>query len=237
MNQLSTAASGLSGDPRAPGSRVDAAYQELRRRILSGSLPPGFQALEPRLADMLGMSRTPIREALVRLVEDGLIELRPRRGMRVLPLSARDVTEIEAVLACLVAEAAETIARRGLTLSEMAELDDAVAAMDVAVAAGDTARWAAADERFHRRLIALADNRRMTAIAGPMLDRAARVRGLVAARIVGTTPDAAPAALIEALRRGDPEMALEILRGQRRRRRRLLDALLPTLDLDRPAAS
>lgn len=216
-------------------SRVDAAYDELRRRILSGDLPAGFHALEPRLADMLGMSRTPVRHALVRLAESGLVELRPRRGMRVATLTARDVREIELVLAAFAGEAVDAIARRGAALTEMAELDDLVAAMDVAVTSGDTTRWAEADDRFQRRLIAIADIRQMTLVANSLFDRIGRTRARIAERAGPAGQDATPAALVEAIRRGDAETAGELLRGQRRRRLRILEAMLPVLGLDEGA--
>jgi DNA-binding GntR family transcriptional regulator len=67
------------------GSLVDTAYEALRRRILDNTYPPGHQALEQALAAELGISRTPLREALIRLQKEGLVEVIPRHGMRVLP--------------------------------------------------------------------------------------------------------------------------------------------------------
>lgn len=68
-----------------PVNMVDAAHQGLRRRILDNVWAPGFQALEQEIALQLGMSRTPVREALIRLAKEGLVEVIPRRGMRGLP--------------------------------------------------------------------------------------------------------------------------------------------------------
>ena len=73
---------------KAPFSEV--AYNELRRRILENEMPAGFQATEQEVAELLNMSRTPTREALVRLSNEGLVQIRPRHGMRVLPVSADD---------------------------------------------------------------------------------------------------------------------------------------------------
>ena len=69
------------------GSLVDVAYATMRRRILDNAWPPGLRALEQELAQELGMSRTPVREALIRLRKEGLVEVVPRHGMRVLPVS------------------------------------------------------------------------------------------------------------------------------------------------------
>ena len=73
----------LKADKTTSTSLVERAYAEIKRRIFSNEYPPGFQALEQEVASQLGMSRTPVREALIRLENERLVELVPRRGMRV----------------------------------------------------------------------------------------------------------------------------------------------------------
>jgi len=90
---------------------VTQAYAELKRRILDHEYPAGHQATEPDVAADLGMSRTPVREALIRLAQEGLVEVVPRRGMRVVPLSPADMQEIYEVLTALESEAAGLAAR------------------------------------------------------------------------------------------------------------------------------
>ena len=102
-------------------SQTRRAYDELKRRILDNELPPGSQALEQQAAEWLGMSRTPVREALIRLAQEGMIEVRPRHGMRVLPIAIADLREIYDLLAGLEATAVDIIARRGLQPAEAAE--------------------------------------------------------------------------------------------------------------------
>ena len=94
------------------------------------------------------MSRTPVREALIRLSNEGLVEVVPRHGMRVLPVSAADMDEIYRVIGSLEATAAEIIAERRPKAAELKPLEDATRAMDVALKADDLAAWAAADERL-----------------------------------------------------------------------------------------
>jgi len=60
--------------------QADRAYQEIKRRILDNEIPAGIQTLEQELAEMLGMSRTPVREAVIRLEEDSMVGVRPRRA-------------------------------------------------------------------------------------------------------------------------------------------------------------
>ena len=103
-------------------SQVDKAYGELKADILANRLPPGFQAPEPEFATRLGMSRTPVREALLRLQSDGLVELVPRRGARVLPISVDDMREIYQLLISLESDAAYELAARGLTDQEIERL-------------------------------------------------------------------------------------------------------------------
>src|ERR1044071_5104736 len=86
---------------QAPDSLKSSVYEALRRRILDNVWPPGHQALEQAIALELGVSRTPVREALIRLEREGLVQVIPRHGMRVLPMSAADMREIYEVLSAL----------------------------------------------------------------------------------------------------------------------------------------
>ena len=74
------------------------AYSELKERIMTGKFSVGEHYLEPEIAEMLGISRTPAREALIRLAHEGLIDLKPRRGVQVKPLFLHDLKEIYEVL-------------------------------------------------------------------------------------------------------------------------------------------
>ena len=104
------------------GSLVDEAYHGIRRRILDNQWAPGFQAMEQEVALQLGMSRTPVREALIRLGKEGLVEVIPRRGMRVLPVSPNDMREIYEILTALECMAAELLAASGAMTPSMAPL-------------------------------------------------------------------------------------------------------------------
>ena len=92
-------------------SLSEQAYRQLRSRIVANVWPPGHQALEQAIALELGMSRTPVREALIRLQKEGLVEVVPRHGMRVLPVSANDMREIYEILTALESMAAELTAQ------------------------------------------------------------------------------------------------------------------------------
>ena len=82
-------------------SLVELAYERVKQRILDNKYYPGYQALENEVAEDLGMSRTPVREALIRLKHEGLVELIPQHGLRVVPVLAEDMKEIYDVLTSL----------------------------------------------------------------------------------------------------------------------------------------
>jgi DNA-binding GntR family transcriptional regulator len=161
---------------RAGGSLVARAHAEIRRRILDNEYEAGFRATEPEIAKALGMSRTPVREALIRLEKEGLVEVVPRRGMRVVPLSPADMREIYELLTALETEAAGLAARRRPSREDLAPLAAAVADMGRALRRGRLAEWAKADERFHRALLDLGGNRRLAALASTVWDQVHRAR-------------------------------------------------------------
>jgi DNA-binding GntR family transcriptional regulator len=157
-------------------SLVERAYREIKHRILHNQYGPGYQALEQEIADELGMSRTPVRESLIRLEKEGLVQCIPRRGMRVVPLSLDDLMEIYDVLTCLETMAAELLARKRPEAGELADLEQALAAMEAAMAADDLEAWAEGDDRFHRALLGLCGNRRLEEIAKTFRDQVYRAR-------------------------------------------------------------
>jgi len=199
-------------------SMVDAAYQQIRRRILDNVWPPGHRALEQEVALALGMSRTPVHEALSRLHNEGLVQVIPRHGMRVLPVSPTDMREIYQILTALECMAAELLARRKPSDAELKPLLDANRAMDKALKADDLDAWAAADERFHAHLLDLAGNRQLQATVLNYWDRAHRAR-LFTLRLrpkpVSSTREHMQ--MVERLRAGDAEGAARVTRAHRAR--------------------
>ncbi len=206
-----------SGRPR-PVTAAEAAYGHLKNMILDNALPPGTQRLEVELAVELGMSRTPVREAMLRLEQDGLVSIVPRHGMRVLPVSLADIRDIYEVLTSLEPTAAEALARRRLPGEALRPLHAACDAMAAAVAAGDRAAWAMADESFHRGLVELCGNRRLAAMVMQVWDQSHRVRMLTLN--LRPLPEASTAehrAIMVAIAAGDGDGARELFRIHRRR--------------------
>ncbi len=210
---------------RLPQSRR--AYEELRRRILEVELPAGEHYLEQELAEMLQMSRTPVREALIRLADEGMVEVRPRRGMRVLPVSANDMREIYEILTSLESTAAEKLAQKGLAPSELASLRQAVADMDRALQDEDLKAWAESDSRFHALLIDYCGNERLQTVVSNFWDQAHRARLVtLSLRPRPTSSNQDHASLINAIAQGDAEAAGRIHRNHRKKSGELLVDLL-----------
>jgi len=213
-----TGATTVRQAPVGKSGLVEQAYRSIRQRILDNVYPAGFRALEQEFADGLKLSRTPVREALLRLQSEGLLELIPRHGARVLPVSAVDMREIYEVLTALESMAAETVTRRKPTAAELKPLSGASRDMTSALKADDLDAWARADEHFHRQLLELAGNTVLMQTVQQLWDRAHRAR-MVTLRLrpppVHSTRE--HNAIVDAIRAGDPEATARLYRAHRQR--------------------
>jgi DNA-binding GntR family transcriptional regulator len=161
-----------------------------------------------------------------------MVEIRPRHGMRVLPISAADMAEIYQVLTALEGAAAEAVARRGVSARQIGVLRAAVKDMDKALEANDLAAWAEADERFHSHLVELSGNQRLIQMVGQLWDQAHRARMLtLRLRPTPTDSNREHEALVDAMATGQPELARKIHEDHRRRAGTMLIELLDRLGL------
>ena len=182
---------------------------------------------------MLNVSRTPVREALRRLENDGLVEVRPRRGMRVLPVSPEDMREIYEILTSLETTAARLTAERGADARQIKRLRGAVDDMAAALDDNDLLRWAEADDRFHGELIRASGNKRLIQIGRTLLDQAHRARIVtLKLRPFPSKSNEDHTALVDAIAAQDPDRAEAIHYGHRRRSMELLVNLLKHHKLD-----
>ncbi|MCA0870333.1 GntR family transcriptional regulator [Seohaeicola saemankumensis] len=213
-------------------SNTRRAADDLRRMIFTGALGPGTDHLESELADLLGMSRTPVREAILLLQAQGLVEMRPRKGMRVLALSPTDMRDIYDVLTELECLAADRAAGFGYDQSELEPLSGAIADMDAALARGDREAWSEADDRFHSELVRLGQNHRVQAIAGMMVDQVRRARTTTLhLRPLPTKSNEDHRRVYEAIRAGDPDTARRVHNAHRTHAKDMLLGLLDKLGL------
>jgi DNA-binding GntR family transcriptional regulator len=152
--------SAMSVEPIRADSVVDLAYERIRALILDGEVLPGARLGQVELADQLGISRTPVREALGRLTGEGLVEFLPNRGFRAAGLVIGQVVRRLEVRLLLEPGIAHLAAERR-TDADLAELGAAIAREEAAtsrVAAHDASR------EFHLRLAEATGNRELVAV-------------------------------------------------------------------------
>jgi DNA-binding GntR family transcriptional regulator len=147
MSSLAAAAS-----PLPPGTTAEHALERLRHAIVSGELRPGQRVVQELLAERIGVSIAPVREALRTLEQEGQVTYRPRHGYYVTELRAADLEEIYGLRQVLE----ERAARRALPTLDKAALARIAAAADecaAAAEAGDVAAELDANRRFHFGLL------------------------------------------------------------------------------------
>ncbi|WP_134724238.1 GntR family transcriptional regulator [Paracoccus luteus] len=166
-------------DAAADRTRPAALARLLRREILTGVLAPGSAIKERDQADRLGVSRTPLREAVRILAQEGLVTLRPLRSPLVADPDLTEVLDEIAVLRRLELFSGE-LACRNATPAEIAAIADLVAAVARDHAAGDALDVFDLDMRMHRAIVAAGHNAALTRTHAEYLSRLFRVRFLSA---------------------------------------------------------
>jgi len=203
------------------------AVERLRDLVFTGKLAANSSHLESELAEALGMSRTPVREALRTLAAQGLVEIRPRHGVRICAVSPRDMAEIYDVLTELESLAASDAAGRGLGAGDLANLAQFLDEMDAALARNDRAAWAERDDGFHCELVRLGGNSRVIGIVGMMADQVRRARLVTLyMRPNPVQSNADHRGVYEAIRAGHAHLASDLHRAHRRAAKRMLLDLL-----------
>lgn len=190
------------GGPRQLTERV-AAY--LREAIMVGELPASSFVRTEHVAARLGVSATPVREALMILHSEGAVRWEPRRGFRVVPLGRRDVDDLFAVQAHLAGELAARAAT-ALSDEELADVLDLQRELEAAAVHGDLERVGELNHQLHRKVNLAAGSRRLASMLNLFVHYVPRTYyGQVPGWLDATTDD--HAAVLDALRARDPEAA------------------------------
>lgn len=228
-----SAGKGLVSRPRPTLQTVagmparDRAYHDLKFRILEGRLPPGTSLLETEVASLLSLSRTPVREALIRLEEEGLVEVRPRHGITVKALSIEELEQIYQVFSTLEVKAAQLTARRGLSEAEYAKLDGILVQMEKATGKKDIAHWSHLDDAFHSEIVALCGNPRLQGMLRQLWDQQYRARvAIVHLRPLPVQSDEEHRAILKAIHARDEAAATRLHQQHRDRADVLVLSLL-----------
>ncbi|MCT9000195.1 GntR family transcriptional regulator [Chelativorans intermedius] len=190
-------------------------YRILRERIIGADLTPGSRLSESEVARAYGLSRQPVREAFIKLAEDGLVEVRPQRGTLVRKISpaavmdARFVREaIEADIVKLVAQSADEALVRELR----AQIE-----RQRALADSEAERFIALDERFHRTLAEAAGKTYAWKVIEEVKAQMDRVRYLTALHFPKRALVAQHTEIAEAIARRDGQAAEQAMRGHLRK--------------------
>jgi DNA-binding GntR family transcriptional regulator len=186
----------------------DRAYQALRDAIVDGTLQPGERLRDAELTRWLGLSRTPIREALSRLEQDGLVETAPQRFTRVAPLdrrAARDAFPLVAVIHALAAELA-------VPHADVGAMRAANARFAAALEAGDVEAAMAADDAFHAVFVSASANAELARALDRLTPGVRRLERLRFGSLPGRRSVRQHAQIADAAARGDAAGAAALVR-------------------------
>jgi DNA-binding GntR family transcriptional regulator len=199
---------------RALGEEV---YQAIKSAIIKGELEPGRRLIEEQLAEDLGASRTPVRQAIHMLERENLVERQARGGFTVKDLSFDDISEILELRVVLEAFAAR-LAAENVTDDEVDRLEKRNEAFGRALETGRIDSLAALNTEFHDALYGLAQNRRLRRMIHDLHDHFYRYRRrLLAIKDMAATSYQDHKDMIEAMRAKDPDQTEKLVRAHIRK--------------------
>ena len=153
----------------------DVVFQTLRTAILKGDLKPGERLMELQLASKLGVSRTPIREAIRMLEQEGLARTIPRKGAEVAGMTEKDMEDVLQIR-CVLEELAARLSCQNITDEEMRELKIAMVAFEEKTREGNVVELAKADVTFHDIIYRAADNPKLLVLLNNLREQMYRYR-------------------------------------------------------------
>ncbi len=208
-------------------SNTQLAVMVIKDMIIENRLASGSNHLESELAELLGMSRTPVREATLILQAQGLVEVKPRHGVKILSLSPTDMAEIYDILTELESLSAALAAQSNHPEDAFQPAEQAIRDMDKALENDDLEAWAVSDEIFHSELVTLGNNSRIRNIFNMYSDQVRRARKLTLhLRPRPTKSNEDHRNVLQAIREGKAEKARELHRAHRIQAKQILVALL-----------
>lgn len=153
----------------------DVVFNTLRQAILRGEMEPGERLMEIQLAQKLGVSRTPIREAIRKLELEGLVIMIPRKGAEVAHITEKDMRDVLEVR-CTLDELAVTLACKNVTPEKIEELKAANKVFESAIVSKDVVNIVDADVQFHDIIYGMTENQRLIQIINNLREQMYRYR-------------------------------------------------------------
>jgi len=146
-------------------------YRILKKRIIKGDLKPGEKLLENKIAEQLGVSRTPVREALRKIVAEGLVKIKPNLGMTVIEFSLEDLQEVLQVRMVLEGLAA-SIAAEKISQEETVKLEEIIKKMSINISKPnpDVVAYSKLNGKLHNLILNICGNKRLTEICNHLND-------------------------------------------------------------------
>jgi len=167
------AAPGAGGTPKTPPA-AERVYAYVKNCVLDRSYEGGSLLTEGDLAEAVGVSRTPVREALLRLEAEGLLKLYPKKGALVLPVSAQEITDVVETR-LLVERHAVTKVVQAVTPQLLTRLEELLAEQREHAERGELAAFAVADRCFHAEIVRAGGNQILAQLYDQMRDRQLRM--------------------------------------------------------------
>ncbi len=155
----------------------DIVYEEVKHQILTGQITPGTRMMEVELADSMGVSRTPVREAMRKLENDGLVIIEPRHGAYVSDISVKDMLDTLVVREDLEGLAAY-LATQNTSDEQIEKLEMITKGYSDAIASGDTEGMIRYDEAFHKQVVEMSENKTLIQLFETIHELALRFRYL-----------------------------------------------------------
>jgi DNA-binding GntR family transcriptional regulator len=204
----------------APTTIAQQVYDRVRQDVLTGRLEPGHWIREQDIADEIGVSRTPVREAVRRLAQDGLLDVAPNRGVRVAAVSATHVDDVYEVR-----ELVEGLSAR--RAAERAEPDDVVALRELLdlidrLEPGAAAMHIEADDALHRRIAEIGRNTAVVDVLDRLNGKITRIKVLTSDTNPSPTTRSQHGAIVDAIAIGDAVAAERVMRAHIRTYRELV---------------
>ena len=193
--------------PLRRSSLRDQALAVIRQQLVAGEIRPGEIYSASGMATRLGTSNAPVREAMLTLVHQGVLEVVPNRGFRVTPVTDRDLDEVHQLRLMLEVPAVEELARRGRT-AELDALREHARACTRAAEDGDMTVFLEADREFHLSMLGMLGNGRLVQLVEMLRDQT-RLYGLhkLAAEGLLVSTSLEHFDLLDAVLSGDPREA------------------------------
>ncbi|QKW07695.1 GntR family transcriptional regulator [Streptomyces sp. NA04227] len=214
----SLTADAAPGTPATPAANkqppaAERVYQHVKQAVLERRYEGGTLLTEGELAEAVGVSRTPVREALLKLEVEGLLKLYPKKGAMVLPVSAQEIADVVETRQLVETHAVRKAVPAPPAL--LARLEELLERQKAQAAAGDLAATAVTDRCFHAEIVRHGGNAILSRLYDQLRDRQLRM----GVAVMHSHPDriakniAEHAEILQALRDGDVEDAVALVHG------------------------